>query len=40
VNPKIDEELKEFKAEIKQKFGQSEIQRTYVFPRVASAQVE
>lgn len=40
VNPKIEDELKEFKAEIKQKFALSEIQRTYVFPKVATAQKE
>ena len=32
INPKIEEELKEFKAEISQKFKASEMNRNFVFP--------
>ena len=33
INPKIEDELKEFKMEIKQKFESSEMNRNYVFPK-------
>ena len=33
VNPKIESELKDFKAEIKQKFETSHMNQTYSFPR-------
>lgn len=32
INPKIEEELKEFKLEISQKFKASEMNRKFVFP--------
>lgn len=32
-NPKIEQELLEFKEEIQEKFMKSEMNRTYVFPR-------
>lgn len=35
INPKIEIELKEFKAEIKQKFESSEMNRNYIFSKTA-----
>ena len=40
VNPKIEQELIEFKAEIKQKFHASEMNRTFKFPRTAELEEE
>ena len=34
INPKIEDELREFKLEIKQKFETSVMNKGYVFPRV------
>ena len=34
VNKKIEEELVEFKLEIKEKFQKSEINKNFVFPRL------
>ena len=35
INTKIEIELKEFKAEIKQKFESSEMNRNYIFPKAS-----
>jgi hypothetical protein len=35
INPKIEEELKEFKQEIAQKFKDSVMNRTFKFPRMS-----
>jgi hypothetical protein len=34
INPKIEQELVDFKQEIEEKYHDSEINRTYSFPRV------
>jgi len=34
INPKIEEELREFKLEIKQKFESSEMNKNFTFPRL------
>ena len=38
INPKIEEELVEFKQEIEEKFLESEANKTFVFPRKAAEQ--
>jgi hypothetical protein len=40
INPKIEEELKEFKQEISQKFKDSAMNRTFKFPRMSIADAE
>ena len=35
INENIERELAEFKQEIKDKFQKSDVNRTYVFPRVS-----
>ena len=40
INPKIEQELIEFKMEIKQKFNASEMNRTFKFPRTIEAEDE
>ena len=34
INKKIEKELIEFKAEIKEKFTKSEMNKNYIFPRI------
>jgi hypothetical protein len=39
INPAIEQELVEFKVEIKQKFEASEMNRNYVFPIAVNSSV-